>query len=608
VVDDVNPDLLAQIRTAAIGDGLALKTPYGVRRLTYADVTASGRALGFLETRIRQLVLPTYANVHTSANDTGAQTNAFREEARTIIEKSVHATEEDVVIFTGSGMTGAIHKLITCMGLTEPCCDSYSKCVRREIAPNRPVVFIGPFEHYSNDLPWRDSVCDVVTLKTCPMGRVDLDDLEFQLKLYQDRPVKIGSFSAASNVTGVLSNIRKITKLLHNHGALSFWDYAAAAPYVPIDMNPADDSLAYKDAIFISAHKFPGGPGASGVLVAKKRLFANKPAVPGGGTVSYVDHQHHRYSSNISAREEGGTPNILGDIRAGLVFQLKERVLAENQDAIAEHEIATAKHVISEWSKNPNIWVLGNTVSDRLGVVSVVISHKGKAVHQGFVAALLNDLFGIQARSGTSCASPYGNLLLNISSELSEKIEEQILAGDGGIRPGWTRISFAYYDSPATVDYIIKAVDLIATEGWRALVDYTFDPKTGHWKHRGEGVPLLSLSSELHVPEYLPESVYEETLREAVVALHGCQKRCQTEPPTGTVAPVDIQLFEAIRWFWLPEEITHELSSASELVVPEEPAEPIAPLEALEMIAEVVEIDVSEHPDMTELTSWVGAT
>jgi len=571
----MNPELLAQIRAAAIGDGLAIKTPYGVRRLTYADVTASGRALGFLEDQIRRAVLPTYANVHTSANDTGAQTNAFREEARAIIQKCVHATDEDAVVFCGSGMTGTIHKLLTCMGLTEPCCDSFSKCVKRETAPDRPVVFIGPAEHHSNDLPWRDSICDVVNIKVCPMGRVDLDDLEKQLKLYQDRSVKIGSFSAASNVTGTLTNIRRITKMLHHAGALAFFDYAAAAPYVPIDMNPADDPLAYKDAVFISPHKFPGGPGASGVLIAKQRLFSNKPAMPGGGTVSYVDHVHHKYSTVVSTREEGGTPNILGDIRAGLVFKLKEKVLAENIDAIAQHEIATSKHVIDAWSKNPNLWILGNTTSDRLGIISFVVSYKGKVLHQGFIAALLNDLFGIQARSGTSCASPYGNLLLNISPDLSEKIEEQILAGDAGIRPGWTRMSLAYYDSPETVDYIIKAVDFIATEGWRALTDYTFDPKTGHWRHRGELTPLLTLSSEPHEPEYLPESIYEKTLREAVAILGKCAERCQAEPPVGTPAPNNIKLFEAIRWFWLPEEITRALAKAPALEVPAEPAKPI---------------------------------
>ena len=605
----MNPDLLTRIRSAAIGDGLAFTTPYGIRRLTYADATASGRALSFLEDQIRRAVLPTYANVHTSANDTGAQTNAFREEARQIIAKAVHATDEDAVIFVGSGMTSAIHKLLTSMGLTEPCCDGFRGPTLQLAGHDRPVVFIGPAEHHSNDLPWRDSVCDVVTIKTCPMGRVDLDDLEFQLKLYKDRTVKIGSFSAASNVTGTLVSIRRITKILHHAGALAFFDYAAAAPYIPIDMNPADDPLAYKDAVFISSHKFPGGPGASGVLVAKKRLFSNRPSVPGGGTVSYVDKDHHKYSTSVSVREEGGTPSILGDVRAGLVFKLKEEVLstanggAGDIDAIAQHEIATAKHVIESWQKNPNIWVLGNTTSDRLGVVSFVVKHKGKALHQGFIAALLNDLFGIQARSGTSCASPYGNFLLGISPEVSEKIEEQILAGDGGIRPGWTRLSFVFYDSPATVDYIIRAVDLIATEGWRALVDYTFDPKTGHWKHRGSRTPLLTLESEPPAPEYLSESTYEVFLKEALVILHGCQERCQVEPPVGTLAPTDIKLFEAIRWFWLPEEVTRELSKAPVLAVPEEPvAMPPEP-----SLVDVVEVDVAKIPAIAELTSWTGA-
>ena len=603
----MSPELVSQIRAAAIGDGLAITTPYGVRRLTYADGTASGRSLGFLETKTRQLILPTLANVHTSANDTGAQTNAFREEAREIIRKAVNASDEDAVIFTGSGMTGAIHKLLTSMSLTEPCCGTFRKCVTSIVTRDRPVVFLSSFEHHSNDLAFRESICDVVTIKLCPMGRVDLDDLELQLKLYADRTVKIGSFSAASNVTGTLTSVSKVARLLHHHGALAFFDYAAAAPYVPIDMNPADP-LAYKDAIFISPHKFPGGPGSSGVLVAKKRLFANKPAVPGGGTVAYVDKDHHKYSASVEVREEGGTPNILGDIRAGLVFRLKEQVLAGDPDAIASHEIATAKHIIESWSKNPNIWILGSTDSDRLGVVSFVVNHKGKALHQGFVTALLNDLFGIQARSGTSCASPYGNLLLNISPEMSEQIEERIAAGDGGIRPGWTRVSFAYYDSPETVDYIVKAVDLIATEGWRALVDYTLDPKTGHWRHRGVLTPLLTLSSEPPVPEYLPESTYESFLREAVAILAKCAERCREQPPVGTPAPKDIKGFEALRWFTLSEEVTRDLARAPALEVPVEPAETIAVLAPEpEPVIDVIEVDVAKLPAIAELTSWEGS-
>jgi len=501
-------------------------------------------------------------------------------------------------------MTGAISKLLTAMGLVESCCDNFRKCVTSVVSTDRPVVFLSSFEHHSADLPWRESIADVVVIKLCPQGRVDLDDLERQLDLYKDRSVKIGCFSAASNVTGTLTNVRRIAKVLHHHGCLAMFDYAAAAPYVPIDMNPSDDPLAYKDAVFLSPHKFPGGPGASGVLIAKKRLFAGRPAVPGGGTVAYVDKNHHRYSSSVETREEGGTPNILGDIRAGLVFQLKEHILSGNPDAIAVHEIATSKKVIEAWHKNSNIWILGNTSADRLGVVSFVVLHKNKALHQGFVAALLNDLFGIQARSGTSCASPYGNLLLGISPEASEKIEEQIAAGDGGIRPGWTRMTFAFYDSSATTDFLIAAVDLVATEGWRALVDYEFDPKNGSWKHRGSKPVLLTLSDAAPTTEYLPESVYGNILNEAAKILNGCSERCRESPPQGTSAPSDIHLFEEIRWFWLPEEITRELSEAPALAEAPEIEVSFEASETIPFDGTITVVDSSESPALT--TFWTG--
>jgi selenocysteine lyase/cysteine desulfurase len=476
--------LVERVRRSVIGDDEVLTGPYGPRRVTYADWTASGRALGFVEDAIRSRVLPRYANTHTESSGTGRHTTRLREQARQLIHQAVGGTDQDLVVFCGSGATAAAAKLVGLLVLDEP-------------AGPRPVVLVGPFEHHSNLLPWRESAAEVVAIAEDGNGQVDLADLEAQLVRHAGRPLLVGSFSAASNVTGILSDTDRIAALLHRHGALSVWDYSAAAPYLPIRMAASRPGAGdHKDAVFFSPHKFVGGPQTPGVLVVRRGLARNRvPTMPGGGTVAFVDPVGHRYLDDPVAREEGGTPGIVESIRAGLVVALKQAV---GTDLIQRREQRFLSRALDRWRRNPDLELLGNLEAPRLPIVSFRIRHGSRYLHHELVVALLNDLFGIQARGGCSCAGPYGHRLLGIDPDRSRALSEQAGRGYLGIKPGWVRISFNYFITDAVCDYLVEAVDLLAGHGHRLLGDYVFDPRSGHWRHHGAPVdPACSLTDLL---------------------------------------------------------------------------------------------------------------
>ena len=549
------PDLIQLIRDSLIGADEAVAGPFGLRRVTYADYTASGRSLSFIEDYLRAAVMPLYANTHTESSGTGLQTTRFREDARRIVREALGGNEkEHALIFCGAGSTGAVDKLVAILNLRLPA-DLNDRYRLADHIPGeeRPVVFIGPFEHHSNELPWRESIADLVTIHEDADGHIDLAALEQKLVEYADRPLKIGSFSAASNVTGIVSDTKAISALLHRHGALSFWDFAAAAPYVDISMEG-------KDAIFLSPHKFIGGPGTPGVLCVRRELLNNRvPAVVGGGTVAYVNSDTHVYLADKEHREEGGTPAILESIRCGLVFQLKSAV---GVDAIREREESFIRRAIERWERHPNIEILGNRQAERLSIVSFVVKHgtSGQHLHHNFVVAVLSDVFGIQSRGGCSCAGPYGHRLLGIDYATSLKYERETRKGCDGIKPGWVRVNFNYFIEEEVFEFILQAVEIVASDGWKLLPQYRFTPETGLWRHVSGGVEApLSLNDISYESGQMAYQAHRHREPIGRLADYLPEARSMLAGSPRTDQPIDRPVldpdFELLRWFPLPAEV-----------------------------------------------------
>ncbi len=473
-----------RFRKNIVGIDAEFETPFGRKQLIYTDWIASGRLYKPIEEKLSNQLGPFLGNPHTDSNISSSYTTEMYEEARQIIKKHVNANEEDVLIAAGYGMTAAINKLQRILGMRV---NNY-----RYFSPNyklkdKPVVFITGMEHHSNQISWLTTVADVVRINFDDNFEIDHEDLEHKLERYKDRRLKIGSFTAASNVTGIKTDVHQLAEIMHRHGGYCFIDYAAGAPYLEINMHP-DKETQRLDAIFFSPHKFLGGPGSNGILIMSKHLYHNMiPDNPGGGTVTWTNPWGgYRFFEDIELREDGGTPGFMQMIKAALAIRLKEEMGVKN---IEKREQEIINYLFGNLSgiKGLNILLAGKR--NRIGAISFNID----GIHYNLVTKVLNDKYGIQVRGGCACAGTYGHLLFNIGPQVSKQITEKIDEHDLSVKPGFVRLSIHPTTTAAEIDTVIEALKDIAANKEEYKKMYRYDKNKNEFYHKEFQLNHISL-------------------------------------------------------------------------------------------------------------------
>jgi selenocysteine lyase/cysteine desulfurase len=475
----------SKFRDGIIGIDASIRTPYGIKDLVYSDWIASGRLYNPIEERIREIVGPVVGNTHSESSATGVAMTKAYQQSQKIVKKHVNAGNDDILIFTGTGMTSAIVKLQRILGLKIPeQAKNYCNFANGELYKckklsdnNRPVVFITHLEHHSNHTSWLETIADVVVIEPDSNLLVDPENLRREIGKYRNRPLILGSFSACSNVTGYSPPVYELAEIIHENNGYCFVDYAASAPYVDINMHPGNPSRDL-DAIFFSPHKFLGGPGSPGVLIFNKKLYHNfTPDTPGGGTVKWTNRWGgHSYITDIEVKEDGGTPGFLQGIKAALAIRLKEEMRTE---LIARREKELTGIALSGLKEINGLHILAENIKERLGVISFYID----GLHHNLVTRILNDRFGIQVRGGCSCAGTYGHFLLNVDFNLSKEITDRIEKGDLSLKPGWIRLSLHPTMTDSELTYIIDAIrDIVKNaETWKD--DYVYNASNNEFYH-----------------------------------------------------------------------------------------------------------------------------
>ncbi|ESU20230.1 cysteine desulfurase [Flavobacterium enshiense DK69] len=465
-----------QFRKNIIGIDQEFDSPFGRKKIIYTDWTASGRLYRPIEEKLMNEFGPFVANTHTETTVSGTAMTMAYHEARHIIKKHVNSDENDVLIVDGSGMTGVINKFQRILGLKIP--ENLQKYTQVP-EEKRPVVFISHMEHHSNQTSWLETIAKVEVIPACEKGLISMESFKELLEKYKDHTLKIASVTACSNVTGIRTPYHEIAKLIHQYNGVCFVDFACSGPYVKIDMHPSDNPEGYLDAIFMSPHKFLGGPGTSGVLVFNKKLYKNMvPDHPGGGTVSWTNPWgEHKYLDNIEEREDGGTPGFLQVIKTALAIQLKEQMGIDN---ILKREHEIVDYVFDRLGNIPNINILAGQHNDRLGVISFYIDE----LHFNLGVKILNDKFGIQTRGGCSCAGTYGHYLLHVDQETSHYLTDKITHGDLIEKPGWIRMSIHPTTTSAEIEFVCDSIVALAENHKEWAKDYEYNKNSNEFLHK----------------------------------------------------------------------------------------------------------------------------
>ena len=464
-------------RENIVGIDQEFESPFGKKKIIYTDWTASGRLYGPIEEKMLRDFGPFVANTHTETTCSGTAMTMAYHEAKNIIKRHVNAAPSDVLISAGTGMTGVVNKFQRILGMKLP------EKLRgyAQIPPDKkPVVFVSHMEHHSNQTSWLETIADVIVIPACPQGLLCLDTFAQMVAQYSGREVKIASITSCSNVTGIRTPYHEVAKLMHRHGGLCFVDFACSAPYVEIDMHPADGDASL-DAIFFSPHKFLGGPGTSGILVFNSRLYKNAvPDHPGGGTVSWTNPWgEHRYIDDIEDREDGGTPGFLQTIRTALAIRLKEQMGIQN---ILDREHELVDLIFRKLENIHGLSLLAAQHRERLGVISFYI----EGLHFNLGVKMLNDRFGIQTRGGCSCAGTYGHYLLHVDKEKSHELTDKITRGELLEKPGWIRMSIHPTTTNEEIIFVCDAIEQLAKVHREWSADYTYDKCSNEFRHKEE--------------------------------------------------------------------------------------------------------------------------
>jgi selenocysteine lyase/cysteine desulfurase len=486
-------DYFKAFRQHIVGIDATFETPYGKKPLVYADWIASGRLYAPIERQLSEVIGPWVGNTHTETSETGTLMTKAYHHAHKLIKQHVNADERDVIITTGSGMTAVINKFQRMLGLRG--------CSRLQNLPcqqekERPVVFITHMEHHSNHTSWFETMADVVVINPGAGLLVDPDELRKVLEQYKERSMKIGSFTACSNVTGIITPYHELARIMHEAGGFCFIDFAASAPYVDINMHP-DDPMEKLDAVMFSPHKFLGGPGSSGVLVFDSRLYNSPtPDQPGGGTVDWTNPWgEYKYIDDIEVREDGGTPGFLQAMKIALAIDLKNRMGVEH---IVRREKEMLALIFPRMKKIKGLHILADEHEERLGSISFYVD----GLHYNLFVRLLNDRYGVQVRGGCACAGTYGHYLLDVSYEKSRNITEKITHGDLSEKPGWVRMSVHPTMTDAEIHYILDAIEDIAQSYRKYQEDYQYNRFKNEFFHKNQDERHNRMIASWFNPEY----------------------------------------------------------------------------------------------------------